>query len=318
MAMEAPSLEEHVRHVMAFALQEDCAHEDLTTQACIDDTGHVRAELLLKERAHVAGLVFLPWALDIVGISSIHVQAQEGAIYDAGTVLASFEGSASSILSVERCLLNLIQHASGIAHIAAQFVEKIQGIPCAILDTRKTLPGLRAIQKYAVRIGGGNNHRFNLKECILIKNNHLKIMSQSIGNPIKTAIDRARKQFPGVPIEVEVHSLDQLQEAFDAAPDAILLDNMTPECVRHAVHQNRLKMKRDLNNNNCVETTSMRPTHFPHCFDIERIGPHAIYLEASGGITLSNVRAYAETGVDAISIGALTHSARAIDISLRM
>src|SRR5579862_229792 len=282
--MKDTFLDQHILKAVALALEEDKAQEDITSQACIDTSAHVRAELVLKQRARIAGLTFLSCILDKAGISAFHLHAQEGGDYDAGTLLASIEGNAHALLRTERTVLNLIQHISGIATLTAQFVQEVEGYSCAILDTRKTLPGLRAIQKYAVRTGGGKNHRFDLKERILIKNNHLSILGRSTENPISAAIENARLKSQGIAIEVEINSLDMLQAALDAKPDAILLDNMPPESVAEAV----------------------------------RRAQRTVYLEASGGITLSNVRTYAQTGVDAVSIGALTHSAPAIDISLRM
>ncbi len=281
--MDAGVLEEHVRKVITSALDEDLAHEDITSRSCIDAEDIMRAQLILKQRARVAGLLFLPWIFE-GRISSFQLHAQDGMDYEAGTVLATLEGNALSILSLERSLLNLIQHTCGVATLTAQFVEKVKEYSCAIVDTRKTLPGLRAIQKYAVLAGGGKNHRFDLKERVLIKNNHLRHLSRTIENPISTAIRQARLKSDGALVEVEVETLKMLKEALDESPDAILLDNMSPECVAQAVE----------------------------------LAQRKVYLEASGGITLSNARAYAETGVDAISIGALTHSAPAVDISLRI
>jgi nicotinate-nucleotide pyrophosphorylase (carboxylating) len=282
--MERPLLKDNVDRLIAQALAEDRAHEDITSQACIAKETYVEAQLVLKGHARIAGLAFLPWILETVDIFTYRIHAEEGKDYTPGTLLATIEGPAHTILKLERSLLNLIQHTSGIATLTAQFVAQVKGFSCAILDTRKTLPGLRAIQKYAVQVGGGKNHRFDLKERVLIKNNHLHLLSRSVHNPIHTAIARARQQAEGILVQIEVEDVTMLEMALDAAPDAILLDNMNPSTVAKAVELNKRKA----------------------------------YLEASGGITLSNARAYAETGVDAISIGALTHSAPAVDISLRM
>jgi nicotinate-nucleotide pyrophosphorylase (carboxylating) len=277
-------LEKQVLDAVHIALNEDKAHEDITSQACIDSSVQVQGELILKQNARIAGLAFLPIIIDAVGLSRFHIHAQEGNVYEAGTILATVYGDAHAILKIERTALNLLQHTSGIATLTAQFVQEIEGYACAILDTRKTLPGLRLIQKYAVRLGGGKNHRFDLKERILIKNNHLKILSRFIDNPIQAAMEKARLKFFDIPIEIEINSLDMLEAALQAKPDAILLDNLSVEAVKAAVQ---------------------------HC-------RRAVYLEASGGISLSTVRAYAQTGIDAVSIGALTHSAPAVDISLRI
>jgi nicotinate-nucleotide pyrophosphorylase (carboxylating) len=282
--MEETVLREFVRHLITRALAEDRADEDITSQACIEKETLVTAQLILKGNARIAGLKFLPWILEAVDISTYIIHAEEGKDYTAGTVLATIEGPAHAVLKLERSLLNMIQHTSGIATLTAQFIEEVKGFSCSILDTRKTLPGLRAIQKYAVQIAGGKNHRFDLQERVLIKNNHLRILRKSTENPIRSAIEAARLKAPGAIVQIEVDDLTMLQIALDAAPDAILLDNMGPCSVAEAVERTQRK----------------------------------VYLEASGGIALSNARAYAETGVDAISIGALTHSAPAVDISLRM
>jgi len=282
--MKDAFLNQQVLKTVALALEEDKTQEDITSQACIDSSVHVHAQLLLKQHATVAGLVFLPSILEQIEISLFHIHVQEGSNYEAGTILASMEGNAHLLLKIERTLLNLIQHTSGIATLTAQFVRAVEGYPCTILDTRKTLPGLRAIQKYAVRIGGGKNHRFDLKERVLIKNTHLSILNRVAENPVMAAIEKARLHSRGVAIEIEISNLEMLQTALNAKPDAILLDNMSPESVAEAVRRTE----------------------------------RSVYLEASGGITLSNVRAYAQTGVDAVSIGALTHSAPAVDMSLRI
>lgn len=282
--MERPLLKDDVDRLIAQALAEDRAHEDITSQVCIAEGTGVEAQIILKEQARIAGLAFLPWIFASVGVATYRIHAQEGKDYAAGTHLATIEGPAHTVLKLERSLLNLIQHTSGVATLTAQFVAQVEGHACAILDTRKTLPGLRAIQKYAVQIGGGKNHRYDLKERVLIKNNHLHLLSRSVHNPIHTAIAQARRLAPGIMVQIEVEDLTMLERALEAAPDAILLDNMSPNTVAKAVEINKRK----------------------------------VYLEASGGITLSNVRAYAETGIDAISIGALTHSAPAVDMSLRM
>lgn len=278
-------LKAYVRQIFATALAEDCANEDITTQACIDKDALIHAEFILKQPARTAGLIFLSWAIDAVDpLLQLKIHAQEGKDYEPGTMLASIQGKALSILSIERTLLNLLQHTCGVATTTLQYVQKVGALPCAVRDTRKTLPGLRLLQKYAVTIGGGKNHRFDLKECFLIKNNHLRILKQSTHRPIYDSIQKARLTSPDVKIEVEVDTLDLLQEALEAGPDAILLDNMSTEQVAQAVKHTHRK----------------------------------IYLEASGGINLFNVRAYAETGVNAVAIGALTHSSTAVDISLRI
>jgi len=191
--------------------------------------------------------------------------------------------NARVILSCERVILNFLQRMSGIATLTRRFVEAISGTKARILDTRKTAPGLRMLDKYAVRCGGGQNHRLDLSDGVLIKNNHI-----ALAGGIIPALDRAHKNRRGEqPIQAEVRSLEELEQALAHGAEAILLDNMSPEEVRRAVER---------------------------CSTLERRPP----LESSGGISLENVRAYAETGVDFISVGALTHSAQAVDMSLRV
>lgn len=278
-------LEQEVRRTIHIALSEDRISNDITSRACVDSEKKARADFVLKQNSKIAGLRFLPWACEMIDPSmkwSVHVL--EGGHYSPSTSLASLEGSARSILSGERTMLNLLQHTSGIAQLTAQFVEAVKGFDCDILDTRKTLPGLRAIQKYAVQAGGGKNHRFHLEDRFLIKNNHLKILKGMHMQPVIEALRRAKEMQPQALVEVEVENLSQLEEALIGKADIILLDNMTPSLVGEAV----------------------------------KIAKGKAYLEASGGISLANVRAYAATGVNGISIGALTHSAPAVDISLRM
>jgi nicotinate-nucleotide pyrophosphorylase (carboxylating) len=215
---------------------------------------------------------------------SCHCSATDGEELKCGTVLARLEGSAHALLSLERTALNLLQHASGIADLTARFVKAVAGYPCDILDTRKTLPNLRALQKYAVTVGGGKNHRFDLHEQFLIKNNHLKLLSATTPHPVREAVRRAKMAHPEHEVEIEVETLEMLESALEAGAERILLDNMPPPLVADAV----------------------------------KITAGRVYLEASGGIALANAASYAATGVNGISIGALTHSAQAVDISLGM
>ncbi|MBI2809849.1 MAG: carboxylating nicotinate-nucleotide diphosphorylase [Candidatus Melainabacteria bacterium] len=278
-------LEQEVRRTVQLALVEDSAARDITSEACVSQDTHSRADFVLKQNSKIAGLRFLPWICETVDSSlkwQLHVP--EGGDYNDGTVLASIEGSARSILSGERTALNLLQHTSGIAHVTTAYVNAVKGFNCDILDTRKTLPGLRAIQKYAVALGGGKNHRFDLEERVLIKNNHLALLKETSAHPVRDAIRRSRILQPQVKIEIEVENLSMLEEALAAKADVILLDNMPAEMVAQAV----------------------------------KLANGQAYLEASGGITIETVREYAAAGVNGISIGALTHSVKAVDISLRM
>ena len=278
-------LEQEVRRTIILALNEDRTAKDITSQACVPEDRWIRADFVLKQNSRVAGLRFLPWICETIDSSlKWQVHAFEGGDYGEGMILASIEGAARSILAGERTALNLLQHASGVAHLTSRYVDAVKEFPCDILDTRKTLPGLRAIQKYAVKMGGGTNHRFHLEERFLIKNNHLALLKETTARPVLEAIHRARILQPQAKIEVEVESLAALEEALQGKADVILLDNMFPTAVAEAV----------------------------------KIAGGRTYLEASGGITLENVRDYAAAGVNGISIGALTHSVAAVDISLRI
>lgn len=277
-------LEKDVRALVLLALTEDRAFFDITSQSCIPPDHVLRACLLLKETAKVAGLPLIPWVCDSMSPDLEHqILVEEGGIYPSGTVLAILEGKAQLILSLERTLLNLIQHTSGVAQGTYNYVKAIKGFSCDILDTRKTLPGLRSIQKYGVIIGGGKNHRFDLQERFLVKDNHLFCVKKGTSSPITEAIFRIRAQQPDALIEVEVENLTMFEEALKGKVSSILLDNMSPYDIHQAVEMGK---------------------------------GYETYLEASGGIDLSNVREYAATGVHGISIGALTHSVKAVDISL--
>ena len=206
----------------------------------------------------------------------------DGARAAKGQTILNIEGSTRAILSAERVALNFVQRLSGVATITAQFVDAIAGSGAQILDTRKTTPGWRSFEKYAVKCGGGTNHRIGLYDMVLIKDNHLAALSGEVPNAVAAAVRRAREHCPGLKVEVEADTLEQVQQALDAEADIILLDNMTLDSMRQATAWAKGKAK----------------------------------TEASGGVRLETVRAIAETGVDFISVGALTHSARAVDIAL--
>jgi len=263
------------------AFKEDFAYQDVTTVSCIPQDARARAEIVLKKPGCLAGLLFVPRIFQIYDPQiAVHLLAADGNKREPGPV-AQIEGPACSLLSAERVALNFLQHLCGIATLTARCKKEAEGTGCKILDTRKTLLGLRSLQKYAVRMGGGINHRLHLADRILIKNNHLALSPKE--NPF-SAVAKARERHPENWIEVEIASLMQLQPALDAGADALLLDNMDPEEVRRCVIANKGRA----------------------------------FLEASGGITLETLRSYALTGIGAVSIGALTHSAPALDISLRV
>lgn len=278
-ALDASS--DEVRGLILHALSEDLGQGDITTRVTIPEGMKARGTFMSKQRLVVAGLPVAAKLFEILDASlEWSAVEEEGSEVLAGSPLAIVSGSAPSLLAGERVALNFLQHLSGIATLARRLKEELAGLRAEFLDTRKTTPGLRTLQKYAVRVGGGRNHRLRLDDGILIKNNHLRL----VGN-VRTAIEAARRNRPAdFHIEVEVASLRELEEAMAAGADVILLDNMTPEGVRQ-----------------CVGRAGGR-----------------VRLEVSGGIDASNIRAYAETGVDFISVGALTHSAPAVDMNFRI
>ena len=275
------------------ALLEDRATRDATSYACIGANQLATATLLVKQQCILAGIGCINRILDVYAaldgavISHYdvisHPEIFDGVRMHPGQTAAVIRHNARVILSCERVILNFMQRMSGIATLTRKFVDAVEGTKTHILDTRKTVPGLRVIDKYAVRCGGGQNHRLDLSDGILVKNNHIEL-----AGGITRALDNLHQNRRGTqPIEVEVRSLKELEEALQHGAEAILLDNMPVEDVRKAVER---------------------------CAKFERRIP----LEASGGINLQNVRSYAETGVDYISVGALTHSPTAVDMSLRI
>ena len=260
------------------ALAEDLGKGDLTTRLTIPEGQRACGTFFSKQSLVVAGLPVAAEVFRTLEEACACVeQAAEGEEVPPGKPLARVEGRAATLLSGERVALNFLQRLSGIATLTREFKKQIEGLKTELLDTRKTAPGLRSLEKYAVRMGGGHNHRLRLDDGILIKNNHL-----ILGGGIRATVERARGQRPaGIPVEVEVRSVGELEEAIDAGADLVLLDNMTPDVVVQ-----------------CVERAAGRAR-----------------LEVSGGINRANLRAYAETGVDRISVGALTHSAGAVDIN---
>ena len=275
MAVAADTLE----RIVQAALAEDVGAGDVTTEATVAADALGTAELLVKEPGVVSGLaameaVFL--ALD----PEVQFEAlvEDGIFVEHMTVVAVVSGPLRAILTGERVALNFLGRLSGIATLTRKYVDAVAGTGVAILDTRKTTPGLRLLEKHAVACGGGRNHRFGLDDAVLVKDNHL-----AAAGSVRAAVERLREA-TDLPIEVECDTLDQVSEALSAQVDAILLDNMTPAELATAVAQVRGRAR----------------------------------IEASGGVTFDNVRAIAETGVDEISIGALTHSARSLDVSLEL
>ena len=271
---------------MSNFLAEDMGRGDLTTSAVVPPTARARARVLAKQPLVVAGLdVVRAVFVELDPSAIIQRCSADGEQAPAGETLALINGSARALLSGERVALNLLQRLSGIATLTRRYVDAVKGTNARIVDTRKTTPGLRALEKYAVRVGGGQNHRMGLDDGVLIKDNHI-----AIAGGLREAVEAARAALPHLhKIQVEVENLDQLREAVKLGVDAVLLDNMSPTETREAVREVRSSAYGD-----------------------------RVVIESSGGITLETVRDYAEAGVDLISVGALTHSAPAVDISLEL
>jgi nicotinate-nucleotide pyrophosphorylase (carboxylating) len=273
--------------LVRLALGEDLGQAgDLTSAALIPPELQGQAAVVARSAGVIAGLPAAQLVCRLVDPRlECADQLADGAAVTPGTVLAVIRGPMRSILTAERTALNFLQRLSGVATLTAQHVETIKGLRCQVLDTRKTTPGWRLLEKYAVRMGGGHNHRMGLHDGVLIKDNHLAALGAD-KEVVATAVGLARAKYAfSVPLEVEVDNLDQFDIALAASPDIILLDNMTPQQIREAVRR--------------------RDTLAPR-----------VQLEASGGVTLATLRSVAETGVDRISVGALTHSAKALDIAL--
>jgi len=277
--------DEQIGAIVGLALAEDISLGDVTTRVLVSPRLRGQASVLVKENGVLAGggvarRVFL----EVDPSLKVEVLVGDGAGVQSGQIIATVSGSVASILKAERVALNFLQRLSGIASQTARYVAETQGFGAVIMDTRKTTPGLRLLEKYAVRMGGGYNHRFHLADGILIKDNHLVALRAS-GMCLRDVVARAKKGAPeGLVVEVEVTAVEEAAEAVEAGADVIKLDNMSPDEMRRVV---------------------------------DLVSGQA-RIEASGGITLDNVREVAATGVDIISVGALTHSPRALDISLEL
>ena len=266
------------RELIKRALAEDLqGGEDITSVATVSGNEKVVADFVARKEGVIAGIDMAKAVLEEVGLTDISVLIQDGSSVKAGQVLMTVRGDTRAILLAERTALNFVGHLSGIATLTRTWVEAISGTPCKIRDTRKTTPGMRLLEKYAVRMGGGTNHRMSLSDAALIKDNHI-----AAAGGVAAAFSKVRDRFPQSEIEIEVDTLDQLREVLPLNPDLVLLDNMSPA--------------------QCAEAVS--------------ITAGATKLEASGGISLENAKAYADTGVDFLAIGALTHSAPVFDIGL--
>lgn len=300
----SPQIEDDLRRIVRLAVFEELdRQQDWTTVSLVPERGQAGANVVVRGAGVIAGLAAVPTIFDEMDISAtFHKLAEDGAAVPAGTTVATIHGSARDLLTSERIVLNLLGRLSGIATLTRQYVERIAGSQARLYDTRKTTPGWRRLEKYAVHCGGGHNHRTGLFDAILIKDNHLAFGREEQGDTAYTpaaAVRKAReflaRQIQGEPprgapsaamiVEIEVDSLAQLREVLPAGPDVVLLDNMSPAVLREAVQ-------------------------------IRDQGGFTAELEASGGVNLSTVRAIADTGVERISCGALTHSAVGLDIAL--
>ena len=287
--MTNPWNSETTRALIRKALDEDLAGaDDLTVAALVPETAQLRAEMTAKARGVLCGMALFRAVCDAVGGAvSIEVLKDDGSFVEPGTCVLRAQGQARCLLIAERTALNLMQRLSGTSTLTRQFVDAVAGTKAAILDTRKTTPGLRELQKHAVVVGGGVNHRIGLYDQVLIKENHIALMPQQDGqsNGPAEAVRRCRAcHGPDCIIEVEIESLDDLDAVIEAGAQIVLLDNMGPDLLRRA---------------------------------LEIRGDRSVQLEASGGIDLQTVGPIAKTGVDRISVGALTHSVPAFDLSLR-
>ena len=272
------TIDSHIQELIEMAIREDIpAGIDITSAATIGDDQIGTAEYRLRESGVIAGIPVAKAVLNHLGITDIETPVIDGDENSAGTIVLIARGNIRALLLAERTTLNFLTHLSGIATLTRRWVNEVSGTQCQVRDTRKTTPGWRVLEKYAVRMGGGTNHRMSLSDAALIKDNHIV----AAGGVLK-AFEMVRSQYPDADIEIEVDTLDQLKEVLVGNPDLIMLDNMSVEQCREAVAMVSGKTK----------------------------------LEASGGLSLENAKAYAQTGVDFIAVGALTHSAKALDIGL--
>ena len=268
----------HIFQLVKDAISEDLAGGvDLTTTATISSSSASKGDFITRDHGVVSGLHVAAAVLEYCGVNHYEILVNEGSKVTAGKAVIFLQGNTQKILLAERTALNFLSHLSGISTLTSRWVTEIAGTRCQIRDTRKTIPGLRSLEKFATRIAGAVNHRHSLSESVLIKDNHI-----AAAGGITAAFDAIKKMYPGKFIEIEVDSLIQLKEAVALKPDLILLDNMSVKMCEEAV----------------------------------AITAGSVKLEASGGLTIENAKAYANTGVDYLAVGSLTHSAPALDIGL--
>ena len=278
--MDAPWDDPHVAALIDLALAEDLGAGDRTSEALVPAFARARGRVRAKQALVVCGLPLLERVFRRLGDVHVSLEAAEGTEAAPGQVLATLEGQAHALLAGERVALNLLQHLCGIATLTRAYVRRVHGTPLVVRDTRKTLPGLRALAKYAVSTGGGTNHRLGLDDAILIKDNHLAL----VGGDLAAAVRKARAAAPALPVEIECRTLDEVERAVAAGPDLILLDNMRGETIASAV----------------------------------RLVAGRVSLEVSGGVTREHLPDLAALGVQLVAVGALTHSAPAADLNLKL
>jgi len=278
--VDAPWDDPHVAALIDLALAEDLGAGDRTSEALVPAFARARGRLRAKQGLVVCGLPLLERVFRRLGDVHVSVEAAEGTEAAPGQVLATLEGHARTLLAGERVALNLLQHLCGIATLTRAYVKRAQGTSLVVRDTRKTLPGMRALAKYGVRTGGGMNHRLGLDDAILIKDNHLALA----GADLAAAVRQARAAAPALPVEIECRTLDEVERAVAAGPDLILLDNMRAETIASAV----------------------------------RLVAGRVPLEVSGGVTREHLPALAALGVQMVAVGALTPSAPAADLTLKL
>lgn len=282
------NIDREIERLIDIAIQEDIGQGDITSEACIPETAHMQGVLIIRQSGMLAGLPYLSNIFKKVDSRiQVELHISEGSYHKAGTAIATIEGPARGILSAERTVLNFVQHASGVASMTANYVRKIAGYDCLILDTRATLPGLRALEKYAIAVAGGTIHRYGLHDRFIIKKNYRTFLAGNHKNPIIEAVRCARAYRSDIPIEVEVSRFEDIDEALQSEVPVIILENMTPIQTRRCVKK------------------------------IHAAGKKA-FIQCSAGISLDSVREFAETEVDGISVGHLASGAENLHISLKL
>lgn len=281
-------MEDQLELLLETCINEDLGNGDPTTQACIPEDSRCTGQIIIKQAGVIAGLPYFKRIFEKIDPQVVVTFfVPEGSYQKSGVVLGKIEGPTRSIISGERTALNLLQHASGIASHTAEYVRRIDGYDCAILDTRGTLPGMRHLEKYAIGVGGGVVRRNDLGERLIIKINHLRFLGSERKRPIREAFEKVQKAHPDLPIDIEIDDIAQLAEAMSTDAHAIVLRGMFPHDVEH-----------------CVRT--IHPTN------------KRVFVDCGSTITLDTIRSYADTGVDGIAIGTLSHASQSLDIVIRL